>query len=304
MSVREAFWLAMLLHLILLFLPQSFNPFALFWKEKEVVAAEPITMRFRQPEQPEKQTEITDQQEKQRAITPEESQEQPKTDQPTVHGQTNLKALESPPPRQQPSTPPQPREKVERVEETGEEQADEIQKEKEEIKTEQETTRPDPQRLARSQRALEAAENFQNRPISDIPIQYNNPEPSSAEHVDGMIQFDTYNWDYEPYKAKMMRKLYREWVPKLYQIGFFMMGEPGRTVISFQIMRDGSVRALILRDGATIASYDVAARHSIEALYPGLTTEFPPLPPGFPKEYLGVTIGYFVNMDPDENKRQ
>jgi outer membrane biosynthesis protein TonB len=301
-GIREAFWLALLLHLVFLLLPQSFNPFALFWQERQVEAAEPVKLHFQEPPQEEApQTEITEQPEKQEAITPEKRPEPPETEQPTVEGTTNLKSLESPPPQQmqQPQEENQPLEKQAPVKETGEEEAETIEEAEEVVDVEVETKpQPfDPLKEQRRKQVQEAARNFRNLPMSDIPVEYDNDRSSSAEEMEGVVQFDTYNWNYQPYQAKMLRKIYREWVPKLYQIGFFRMGEPGRTVISFRIEQDGSVTALLLKAGAPISSYDLAAEHAIKAKYPGLTTEFPSLPIGFPKEYLGVTIGFFVNME-------
>jgi outer membrane biosynthesis protein TonB len=301
-SIREAFWLAILLHLVFLLLPQAFNPFALFWKDAERLAAEPIELRFDQPQQQEQLTEeIIQQEEEQEAKTPEKTEEPPQTDQPRNEGTTNLKSLEAPPAQpqlqeEQQESIPRPRE--EPVEQIGDEKADE-RVETEDQKSEPQETKPEmteAEKLEQRRRVQEAARSFQNMPLSDVPIEYDNDLPTSAEEMQGVIQFDTYNWNYEPYRAKMIRKIYREWVPKLYQIGFFRMGEPGRTLLSFRIEKNGRVTALLVQDGARVASYDLAAQHSVEAKYPGLATEFPPLPLGFPKDFLGVSIGYFVNM--------
>lgn len=294
-SVREAFWLAILVHLVFLLLPQSFNPFALFWRDHEPVAAEPITLRFREPE--EQQTELTEQPEKQKAITTETRPEPPETDQPIADGMTNQKVFERPPQQQpRPRPDPQREQQPEKVEDMGEQRAEKPAEEPEPA----EEQAPDPQREIRRERLRDALQEYQDRPINDVPLTFDNDRSTSAEEMEGTVQFDTYNWNYQPYQARMLRKIYREWVPKLYQIGFFRMGEAGRTVISFRIEQDGRVTALILRDGARIQSYDQAAQFAIEAPYPGLATEFPPLPFDFPKEFLGVTIGFYVNMEVPE----
>jgi TonB family protein len=112
-----------------------------------------------------------------------------------------------------------------------------------------------------------------------------------------MIQFDTYDWDYVPYRDLMLLKIYRYWVPQLRGTWQFNMGQAGRTIIKFTILRDGSVINVQLLDGSGIIQYDQAANYSIVQPYPGRFTAFPALPEHFPKSSLTVTIGFFVNME-------
>jgi hypothetical protein len=297
-SGREALWVAVLLHLILLFLPQSFNPFALFWRDMPVARPEPITFDFKQPEQlqPEQQTELTEQPEKHEAITPERSDDPPETKQPTVQGQTNFKTLETPPQSRQ--SQQEPREQ-QRALDTGEQRAEQ--------RVEQAVREPSPREqleaLERSRRLTEALEETPALNPADFPAVYNNPKPSSADSVDGMIQFDTYDWNYEPYRARMLRKIYENWVPKLYTISYFLLRKPGLTVWRFRIQRDGSVTMMQLLNEAQFANYDKAAEYAILAPYWSISTSFPPLPPGFPERDLGVTIGFYVNMDIPSRER-
>ena len=132
---------------------------------------------------------------------------------------------------------------------------------------------------------------------NEIPIQYNNDKSSSAEFVEGNIQFDTYNWNYEPYKDKMLRKIYENWVPKLRTVSYFFLGKPGITVWRFRIQRDGSVVAMQLLQAAEPPNYDEAAEHGITAPYWNSPKPFPPLPAHFPNKDLGVTIGFYVNTE-------
>ena len=297
-SGREAMWLAILLHLIFLFLPQSMNPFLLFWKDFEAPRPEPIAFTFKPPiEQPqEEQPEITEAPEKHEAVTTEKSQEPPETKQPQVQGQTNQKTMEAPP-ATRPEVMSQPEKQEQTPKETGKERSEEPKKEMEK-KTSEEAL--EYQRKLEKQRAenlAKALKDFPNLQPSEMEMTYNNDRPSSADEVDNFIQFDTYDWNYEPYRAKMIRKLYRFWVPKLYEITFFRMGAPGQTVYRFYIRRDGSIRTMELLRPSDHVPYDQAASHSIRAPYPGLSTAFPALPVTFHKEELGVTIGFFVNTE-------
>jgi hypothetical protein len=293
-SGREALWTAVLLHLIILLLPQSFNPFTWFQVEYEQVPPEPIAMNFTQPV-PEPETEITDQPENQRAITPERSEAEPETDQPTIRGETNLRALETPPRQMRESSPSS---RPENVRETGEQRAEPTPQQ------------PDPrdaleeaEARERSRLLAEALEEGPEVEPSDFPILYDNEKPSGAEYSEGMIQFDTYNWNYEPYRARMLRKIYVNWVPKLRTISYFLLGRPGLTVFRFRIQADGSVTQLQLLRPAQYPNYDRAADYAIMAPYWSMITPFPPLPANFPEKDLGVTIGFYVNMEPPSRNR-
>ena len=296
-SGREALWIAILFHLIILMLPQSINPFALFWRDFVPAQPEPIKFTVKQPEQPieEPQSEITEQPEEQKAITPEKSPYPPETDQPTVRGETNLKALESPPQQQQ----VQPQRSIPPPRDTGPRKT-----ERERIVPREQETIQNQQAQERSQKLAEALKDMPNLKPSEFPITYNNRKPSSADFLDNVVQFDTYDWNYEPYRDRMLRKLYYYWVPKLRSISYFRLMYPGRSVFRFIIRKDGSLATVQLIDPATNKPYDLAAEHAIVSPFFGLATPFPKLPLGFPKDTLGVTVGFFVNMDIPEKRRE
>jgi hypothetical protein len=283
-SVREALWIAILLHLVILILPQSANPFVLFWRELEPVQPEPITFAIKQPPEPE--SEITRQPEKQRAISPEKLEGPPETEQPTMRGQTNLKALESPPAGSE-QTPASRSSSAETGLKKSESLRDLIPRNPEEKALEKAEQR---------RRLAEALENPRIFKPSDFPIIYDSPKPSKADYLDNIIRFDTYNWNYVPYRDKLIRKLYYYWVPKLDNLSYFRLGYTGVSVYRFVIRRDGSLRQVELFEPAAVAPYDMAARHAIVSPYPGLVTAFEPLPDDFPKNELTVTVGFFVNM--------
>lgn len=291
-------WLAILLHLIFLFLPQSMNPFLLFWKDFEQPVPEPIKFTFTPPQETpkEEEYEITEQPELQKAKTLEKSEEPPETKQPEAKGLTNFKTMEAPP-TTVPKEMSQPEKQEQTPKETGKEKAEEPKKEVEKKTSEEALEYQRKMEEKRAENLAQALKEYPNLQPSDLPMTYDNDKPSSADEAENFIQFDTYDWNYEPYRAKMIRKLYRFWVPKLYEITFFRMGRPGQTVYRFYIRRDGSIRTMELLRPAENVPYDQAASHAIRAPYPGLGTAFPALPLTFQKDELGVTIGFYVNTD-------
>lgn len=295
-SGREALWLAILLHLIFLFLPQSMNPFMLFWEEFKPPAPEPIAFNFTPPKvEEEPEVDITEQPEKTEAVTPKKSEEPAETKQPEAEGLTNFKTMEAPP-TTVPQEQSQPEAQEQRPKETGKELSEEpLEKAKPTKEEAMEYQRKLEEK--RAENLAQALKEYPHLQPSEVPMTYNNNQPSSADEVDNFIQFDTYDWNYEPYRAQMIRKLYRFWVPKLYEITFFRLGRPGQTVYRFYIRKDGSIRTMELLKPADNVPYDQAASHSIRSPFPGLSTPFPALPFGFQKEELGVTIGFYVNTE-------
>jgi len=288
-----AILLAVLVHLIILFLPQGVASLLFFTRQPEVVAAEPLRFTVEPPDQQQEPPDKVAAPEEHSAVTPERTEESPQTPDPTHTGETNLKRLESPRYGAQPQylRPGAPAESGERAVDA-ESRAD--------LPPEEIERREQERRAEMSEKLGEVLK----KPLlqSDFPIIYNQNRPSSADPVEGMIQFDTYAWDYVPYRDLMLLKLYRFWVPKLRESSRFMMGQPGRTIIRFSILRDGRVINVQMLDGSGIIQYDMAADYSIMQPYPGRFTQFPPLPEHFPKETLTVTIGFFVNMSPPRNR--
>ncbi|HCJ67652.1 MAG TPA: hypothetical protein DHV62_10160 [Elusimicrobia bacterium] len=56
-----------------------------------------------------------------------------------------------------------------------------------------------------------------------------------------------------------------------------------KTIIYFRILKDGSVNQVKTKESSKDDSFDLAALRAIE-----ISAPFPPLPAGFPEEYLGV----------------
>ena len=266
----------------------------LFVDEPEIVPAEPLNFVIEQP--PEDLLQEPDKvaaPEEMEAKTPEQSREPAETSDPYSEGFTNLRRFQ---------TTPENRQGLQQPERSAAESGREILPEqlRHEIQPGEESEPEGPG----SEEVSRMLEERLKEPLfeGELPVMFDQRRPSSADPVEGMVQFDTYEWDYIPYRDKLLYKLYLYWVPKLRQVWQFQLGRSGRTIYRFVILRDGNAVNIELLDTSTMNQYDLAARYSIEQPYPGLVTEFPPLPEHFPKQTLVVTVGFFVNMYPPRER--
>jgi outer membrane biosynthesis protein TonB len=290
-TMRTAILIAVLLHLVIFVLPKSVGSLLFFTRTPEVVSAEPLRFTVERPPQEDQQQEQekVPAKEEQKAVTPLKTDQEPQSPDPYSEGETNLKRLQTPRSEGQPAAS---------MPATAADVATEEQRDK----TTPEWSDEQLQRMEEQRRAeiSDRLGEVLKKPLlkeGDIPIIYDQRKPSGADPVDGVIQFDTYDWDYVPYRDLMLLKIYRYWVPQLRGTWQFNMGQAGRTIIRFNILRDGTVVNVQLLDGSGIIQYDQAANYAIVQPYPGKGTAFPPLPEHFPKSSLTVTIGFFVNME-------
>jgi TonB family protein len=109
----------------------------------------------------------------------------------------------------------------------------------------------------------------------------------------GALSFDTQGYDWGAYAAEMLRKIKRNWdVPLLAHSGM-----KGRLVIRFFILKDGTVDAERIVLSSQKPPYDNAAFQAIAR-----SSRFRPLPDDLGKEREGVTITFFYNIRPDEER--
>jgi len=286
LTVREAVLIAVLLHVIILSLPQSVNPFLFFQYTPIPAVPEPLNFSVTPPQENEPDLQAAP--EEQDAVTPERTEAEPQTRDPQNEGITNLRRLEAPQSSAE-ATPPSSR-PADIGSETVEPPESPVEPD---IRPE---SQPDPERIEELGNRLAEAMRNPQFDLSDIPAVFDNELPTSADEAEGVIAFDTYEWDYIPYRDLLLLKLYRFWVPRLEPIPYFRMGLPGLTVYRFVIGRDGSLLHVQKLRPSEREQYDLAARYAIVAPYPGRIAAFPPLPDHFPKQTLTVTVAFYVNM--------
>ena len=109
----------------------------------------------------------------------------------------------------------------------------------------------------------------------------------------GALSFDTQGYDWGAYAAEMLRKIKRNWdVPTLAHYGV-----KGRLVIRFFILKDGTVDAERIVLSSQKPPYDNAAFQAIAR-----SSRFRPLPDDLGKEREGVTITFFYNIRPEDER--
>lgn len=106
------------------------------------------------------------------------------------------------------------------------------------------------------------------------------------------ILSDTMGVDFDPYLLRVYLSVRRNWYAVIPEIA--RMGRKGRVVLTFSIMRNGSVPDLALTLGSGTSSMDSAALSSIR-----LSNPFPPLPAEFPGSNIQLRFVYFYNMRPE-----
>jgi TonB family protein len=107
---------------------------------------------------------------------------------------------------------------------------------------------------------------------------------SSLARKGGVI-FNTYEWDFAPYMLAMKRRVERNMHPPY---AFTHMGMvSGTNILSFTVLRDGTVKGLRILGSETHFSLDRTSLRAVE-----LSAPFFPLPDDFPEDVLEVTARF------------
>jgi hypothetical protein len=101
----------------------------------------------------------------------------------------------------------------------------------------------------------------------------------------GGMSFNTYEWDFAPYMLAMKRRVERNLHPPY---AFTHMGMvSGTNILSFTVLRDGTIKGLKILGSETHFSLDRTSVRAIE-----LSAPFLPLPYDFPEDVLEVTAQF------------
>ena len=131
--------------------------------------------------------------------------------------------------------------------------------------------------------------------VNVITIDIVSEEPGAQR---GEVILDAHEWDSHHYKNLMIKKLHSYWLDEIDDSMQFRSVIPGRTIYRATIAADGGLKAVDLLAPSGITQYDMAARNSIDRRYPGLLTEFQPMPQDFRGPELTVDIGFYVHNSP------
>lgn len=114
----------------------------------------------------------------------------------------------------------------------------------------------------------------------------------SSLKTNSAISFDTQDFDFGPYAAILYRIVKSNWfIPYAAR----ELGLRGVTVLRFRITKDGRVVGLHLVHSSGIDPFDAAALNAIQ-----LSNPLPALPKEYPKDSVGVTFAFYYNMRPPD----
>jgi outer membrane biosynthesis protein TonB len=105
--------------------------------------------------------------------------------------------------------------------------------------------------------------------------------------------------DFQPYLERVYIKVKQNWFAVMPES--VELGERGVVILTFKIMRDGSVPGTepIIEQNSGKQPLDRAASSSVRTSNP-----FEPLPSQFTGPYIELRFGYFYNIDPNQYYRQ
>jgi hypothetical protein len=287
-TLREALWIAILVHLIILMLPGSVFVVnnvllpALSEEQSQPLVFSMVPPKEAPTTEPKNPDSIpSDRNREPRYI--EQPRANPETIQPRILGDTNLEQLPSGAPErfEESAAPPESADAGSEIERPKEEPA--------------EAQNPGEKRQDQiNQKLGEMLENKSLIPQMDLPYSFDQRKNSEDGPLSDMFELSTYAWDYQPWLAKLRWKIYKFWPPKLKQTADFLLGKDGYTVWHVVVERDGRIRQINLRQPSVSNPYDLASKYAIEVFFPGLDTPFPPLPEDFPLNTLEITMHFFI----------
>jgi TonB family protein len=105
---------------------------------------------------------------------------------------------------------------------------------------------------------------------------------------------DTMGVDFGPYLARVLHDVKQNWYQLIPESARPPIMKKGKVAIEFAILKDGSIRGMRLEDGGSSgdSALDRAAWGGITASNP-----FPPLPDEFKGQYLALRFHFFYNPD-------
>ena len=113
---------------------------------------------------------------------------------------------------------------------------------------------------------------------------FNNPRGGLSEQ-DPDIQFDSKGVDFGPWLRRFVAQVKRNWL-----IPLNAMSQSGRVVITFNVMKDGTIRDLKIIQPCSITSFNEAAINALRMSNPTV-----PLPAEYPSDRAFFTVTFHYN---------
>ena len=109
------------------------------------------------------------------------------------------------------------------------------------------------------------------------------------------ILSDTMGFDFTPYLARIRHIIQDHWMSGIPESAYPPMRKHGRVAIDFAILKDGSIAGMKLYGPSGDVALDRAAWGGITGSNP-----FPPLPSGFPGQFLSIRCRFYYNPERGE----
>jgi len=136
--------------------------------------------------------------------------------------------------------------------------------------------------------ALEAAQRFQ---VSQKQMKEPQDASSAGQGFSPVeVLTDTMGVDFKPYLDALMKTVRRHWYELIPESASM---KHGKVLLEFAVLKDGGVTGVKVVGGSGDVALDRPAYGSITASSP-----FPPLPPEFKGQYLGLRFNFYYNEEP------
>jgi TonB family protein len=99
------------------------------------------------------------------------------------------------------------------------------------------------------------------------------------------IQFDSKGVEFGPWLRRFVMRVKSNWL-----IPLNAMSESGRVVITFYVMKDGTIRDLQIVRPSSVGTFNTAALNALKLSNPTL-----PLPDGYPDDRAFFTVTFHYN---------
>ena len=109
------------------------------------------------------------------------------------------------------------------------------------------------------------------------------------------ILSDTMGFDFSPYLERIRHIIQNNWMTGIPESAYPPMRKHGKVAIDFAILKDGKVAGMKLYGPSGDVALDRAAWGGITASNP-----FPPLPSGFPGQFLSIRCRFYYNPERGE----
>ena len=121
--------------------------------------------------------------------------------------------------------------------------------------------------------------------------------PNQHQGIQGGAEIlsDTLGVDFGPYMKRIIYDTERAWWPIIPEVARPPLNKQGKVLVRFKILKDGSVKEMLLEGPSGDVSLDRAAWGGITGASP-----FPPLPKEFKGPYLELRFYFLYNIKPGE----